>query len=116
MNIYKDRLWLALLTGMVSLLMGFCEFYTWRIGWHPGSSPWNRDSLLHVSDAPAVLLLGAATFLVLSLVMKQAGALPAFSLHLELDGRPTDSPLLSSQLFSFWLGCLFFLFFILEQE
>ena len=87
MNIYKDRLWLALLTGMVSLLMGFCEFYTWRIGWHPGSSPWNRDSLLHVSDAPAVLLLGAATFLVLSLVMKQAGALPAFSLHLELDRK-----------------------------
>ena len=76
MNIYKDRLWLALLTGMVSLLMGFCEFYTWRIGWHPGSSPWNRESLLHASDIPAVLLLGAATFLVLSLVMKQAGALP----------------------------------------
>ena len=74
MNIYKDRLWLALLTGMVSLLMGFCEFYTWRIGWHPGSSPWNRESLLHASDIPAVLLLGAATFLFLSLVMKQAGA------------------------------------------
>ena len=77
MNIYKDRLWLALLTGMVSLLMGFCEFYTWRIGWHPGSSPWNRESLLHASDIPAVLLLGAATFLVLSLVMKQAGTFPA---------------------------------------
>lgn len=106
----------ALLTGMVSLLMGFCEFYTWRIEWHPGSSPWNRDSLLHVSDAPAVLLLGAATFLVLSLVMKQAGALPAFSLHLELDGRPTDSPfaLIAALLLLAWMP--FFLFFILEQE
>lgn len=47
MNIYKDRLWLALLTGIVSLCMGFSEFYTWRIGWHPGSSPWNREALLH---------------------------------------------------------------------
>ena len=76
MNIYKDRLWLALLTGIVSLCMGFCEFYTWRIGWHPGSSPWNRESLLHVSHVPEVLLLGVLTFGVLSLFMKEAGALP----------------------------------------
>lgn len=111
MNIYKDRLWLALLTGIVSLCMGFCEFYTWRIGWHPGSSPWNRESLLHVSHVPEVLLLGVLTFAALSLFMKEAGALPSFSLRLGVDGKPTDSPfaLIAALLLLAWMP--FFLVF-----
>ena len=49
---HQGRPWLTALTGFIALLMGFCEFYTYRIGWHPFSNPWNRARLLHVEDVP----------------------------------------------------------------
>lgn len=66
---HQGRPWLTALTGFIALLMGFCEFYTYRIGWHPFSNPWNRARLLHVEDIPMVLAAGAATFIVLTLLL-----------------------------------------------
>ena len=67
---HQGRPWLTALTGFIALLMGFCEFYTYKIGWHPFSNPWNRARLLHVEDIPMVLAAGAATFIVLTLLLR----------------------------------------------
>lgn len=111
MNIYKGRLWLAMLTGWVSLLMGFCEFYTWRIGWHPGSTPWNRSSLLFAVDIPKVLALAVVTFLVLSVLMKYLGTVPALSERLEPDGSPLEAPFAFIVVFLLCAWMPFFLVF-----
>ena len=92
MNLYKGRLWLAALAGWISLLMGFCEFYTFRIGWHPASSPWNREALLHISDVPFIAALGCLTFLVISVLLKILGPVPVLSEKPGPDGKPTDAP------------------------
>lgn len=111
MNIYKDRLWLALLTGIVSLCMGFSEFYTWRIGWHPGSSPWNREALLHGSDMVGVLALSVLTFVVISLFMKYAGSLSSFSEKIGIEGSPLEAPFALIMAFLLLAWMPFFLVF-----
>lgn len=111
MNIYKGRLWLGALTGWVSLLMGFCEFYTWRIGWHPGSTPWNRASLLQLSDIPKVLVLAVLTFLLLSALMKVLGKVPALAERLEPDGSPLEAPFAFIVVFLLLCWMPFFLVF-----
>lgn len=111
MNIYKGRLWLGALTGWVSLLMGFCEFYTWRIGWHPGSTPWNRASLLQLSDIPKVLVLAVLTFLVLSALMKALGKVSALAERLEPDGSPLEAPFAFIVVFLLLCWMPFFLVF-----
>ena len=60
---HQGRPWLTALTGFIALLMGFCEFYTYKIGWHPFSNPWNRVRLLHVEDIPMVLALPLSSYL-----------------------------------------------------
>lgn len=115
MNIYKDRLWLALLTGIVSLCMGFSEFYTWRIGWHPGSSPWNREALLHGSDMVGVLALSVLTFVVISLFMKYAGSLSSFSEKIGIEGSPLEAPFALIMAFLLLAWMPFFLCFIRAQ-
>ena len=111
MNMYKDRVWLAGLTGWISLLMGFSEFYTWRIGWHPGSVPWNRASLLHTSDIPDILLLSAVTFLLLSLLMNGLGRLPSFAERPEGDGQRTRGMSIGIAVFLLCAWMPFFLVF-----
>lgn len=73
---HQGRPWLTALTGFIALLMGFCEFYTYKIGWHPFSNPWNRVRLLHVEDIPMVLAAGAATFIVLTLLLRLLEKIP----------------------------------------
>ena len=89
---FEKRHWFTVLMAFLSLLMGFCEYYTWCIGWHPGSSPWNRAELLHLADVPFVLLAAVVTFGALHLFLKTAGKLPLLSPRQEILGRATDAP------------------------
>lgn len=89
---FEKRHWFTVLMAFLSLLMGFCEYYTWCIGWHPGSTPWNRAELLHLSDVPFVLLAAVVTFGALHLFLKTAGKLPLFSPRQEILGSATDAP------------------------
>ncbi len=86
------RLWLTGLTAALSLLMGFCEYYTWRIGWHPGSTPWNREALLHLSDLPFILLAALLTFALLHLFLRVGNRIPLLAPRQEILGNATDAP------------------------
>ena len=110
-SISEKRHWLTALTAFLSLLMGFCEYYTWTIGWHPGSTPWNREALLHLSDVPFILLASIVTFVVLQLFLKAASQLPLLSPRQEIFGSATDAPF--AFLVAFFLLCWmpFFLVF-----
>lgn len=108
---HQGRPWLTALTGFIALLMGFCEFYTYRIGWHPFSNPWNRARLLHVEDIPMVLAAGAATFIVLTLLLWLLEKIPPIPEKEGPGGSPLDAPfaLIAAFLFLAWMP--FFLVF-----
>ena len=108
---HQGRPWLTALTGFIALLMGFCEFYTYRIGWHPFSNPWNRARLLHVEDIPMVLAAGAATFIVLTLLLRLLEKIPPIPEKEGPGGSPLDAPfaLIAAFLFLAWMP--FFLVF-----
>lgn len=110
MKISKERLPYVSYCAFLSLCLGFCEFYTYRIGWHPPSEPWNRAQLLYLSDVPFVLGLAALTFILLLLVIPRFGDIPVMSERTE-QGKPTDPPfaVLTAFLFIAWLP--FFLVF-----
>lgn len=63
---------------------GLCEFtHTNRLA--PFSNPWNRVRLLHVEDIPMVLAAGAATFIVLTLLLRLLEKIPPISERKDLE-------------------------------
>lgn len=99
------------LTAILALFMGFCEYYTWRIGWHPGSTPWNREALLHISDIPFIFIFGVLTFFALSILMRTLQKLPLLEPRVEIHGDATDAPFAFLVLFLLLCWMPFFLVF-----
>lgn len=91
MKFFTERRLYGSLCALLALFLGFCEFYTYKIGWHPPSVPWNRAQLLHLADIPFILGLAAVTYAVLSFAVPRIGRIPAMEEN-EIPGKPTDAP------------------------
>ena len=59
------------LTFLISLLMGFCAFYTWRIGWYPDHVLWKTEPLLRESDVPWIMAISVVIFFIISFGFKR---------------------------------------------